>query len=55
MKTYTRSTDGATMIEVAPSQYVNVKAALLLKLASLEQVEAARRSASEQQKQDAAA
>jgi hypothetical protein len=52
---YVRSFDGAEMSEVAPSQYVNVKSALLLKLASLEQVEAARRSASEQQKQDAAA
>ena len=47
MKTYTRSTDGAEMIEVAPSQFVNVKSALLLNLASFEQVEAARRSAPE--------
>jgi hypothetical protein len=32
MKTYTRSTDGATMIEIAPGQYVNAAVALALKL-----------------------
>ena len=55
MMIYIRSFDGAEMIEVVPSQFVNVKSALLLKLVSLEQVEAVRRSASEQQKLDAAA
>jgi hypothetical protein len=39
---YTRSTDNAEMIEVLPSQAVNVKAAVALKLVTKEAVEAAR-------------
>jgi hypothetical protein len=40
---YVRSFDGAEMIEVAPHQAVNVKAALLLRLVTMAQVTAARR------------
>ena len=47
---YVPSTDGAIMIEIAPSQFINVKSALLLKLVSKEQVEAARRQRDEQEK-----
>jgi hypothetical protein len=49
MKMYTRSTDNAEMIEVAPCQYVNVKSALALKLVTKEQVDAARRQHQQQQ------
>jgi hypothetical protein len=50
VKMYIRGVDDAEMIEIAPSQAVNVKSALALKLVTREQVEAARRQTEQQER-----